>query len=264
MEARPDLYRSLLANRPGGSAVANGRRVIMLASHAPYATPGANTAEWLKAAPPTLPGILAALRARVNGRPVARDFDATEVDRCAEMMKAAKFGVAIWSPDEIDALAIEMLVGLIRDLNAKTRWSGLSVSSDPTLAGAAMASGWMTGLPLRCGFGRGRAEHDPWRYEARRLVESGEADALVWISAFGQPPPQWAGAVATIVVRERSLPENGSAAVALPVGRPGRDHDGVLYDGRTGTLAEVAAERPSNAFSVAAVLTRIAARLDAR
>jgi hypothetical protein len=38
----------------------------------------------------------------------------------------------------------------------------------------------------------------------------------------------------------------------------------VLYDGRTGTLAEVAAERPSNAFSVAEVLTRIAARLDAR
>ena len=265
MEAQPDLLHPLLADRPGvGAADAHGRRVIVLASHEPYPAPGNNIGEWLAAAPPALPGVLAALRARVNGRPVARDFDPTELDRCAKMLKAAKFGVAIWSPDEHNALVIEMLVGLIQDLNAKTRWSGLSVCADATVAGAAMASGWMTGLPLRCSFGRGRAEHDPWRDSARRLVESGEADVIVWISACGDPPPAWVGAIPAIVLTETPPAANGHPAVALPVGRPGRDHDGVLFNSRTGTLFEVAAESLSNTPSVAEALTEIAARLDAR
>jgi formylmethanofuran dehydrogenase subunit B len=156
-----------------------------------------------------------------------------------------------------------MLAGLIEDLNARTRWTGLSISSDPTVTGAAMAAAWMTGLPIRASFGRGRAEQDPWRCEARRMVESGEADALVWISAFGEPPPHWAEAVPTVVVADQSVHANG-ATTLLRVGRPGVDHAGVLHDRVVGALSEVAPESPSVAPSVADALTRIAAALDAR
>ena len=52
----------------------------------------------------------------------------------------------------------------------------------------------MTGFPPRTGFGRGYPEHDPWRFEASRLVDSGEADAALWISAFDGEKPAWSRA----------------------------------------------------------------------
>ena len=58
-----------------------------------------------------------------------------------------------------------MLAGLIKDLNVATRWSGLPVMADASLTAAAMASGWMTGLPLRVSYAGGRPAHDPWQYE---------------------------------------------------------------------------------------------------
>jgi formylmethanofuran dehydrogenase subunit B len=261
MEAHPELRESLLMDRPGtASADARGRQVIVLASKAP----GNGAQAWLNAAPSDLPGVLAALRARVNDRPVASGIDTSDIDRCAAMMKAAKYGVAIWSPDEHDALVLEMLVGLIEDLNAKTRWAGLSVPSDPTLSGAAMASGWMAGVPLRASFARGRAEHDPWRHDARRLVESGEADAIVWISAFGEPLPEWIGSLPTVALADSRHEAKNAGDIVLAVGRPGRDHDGVLHDGRTGTLVERTADDPTNLPSVAETLTWIAAQVEPR
>ena len=76
---------------------------------------------------------------------------------------------------------IEMLAGLIKDLNEKTRWSGFSITADATVAGASAACAWIAGLPLRTSFARGDAEHDPWRFAARRLVEAGETDTVLWI-----------------------------------------------------------------------------------
>ncbi|MDR3406930.1 MAG: amidohydrolase family protein, partial [Methylovirgula sp.] len=51
--------------------------------------------------------------------------------------------------------------------------------------GVLQTSGWMTGFPIRTGFGRGYPEHDTWRFDANRLVDAGEADAALWISAYG-------------------------------------------------------------------------------
>ena len=55
--------------------------------------------------------------------------------------------------------------------------------------GILQACGWMTGFPMRTGFARGVAEHDPWRFDAVRLVENGEADCALWISAYGAIAP---------------------------------------------------------------------------
>ncbi len=72
--------------------------------------------------------------------------------------------------------------------------------ADASLTTAAMASGWMTGLPLRVSYAGGRPAHDPWQHSARRMIESGEADALVWISAESGPPPDWVSSVPSIVL----------------------------------------------------------------
>jgi formylmethanofuran dehydrogenase subunit B len=239
----------------GGTA----RRVLFL-SQSGIADPHGGTE---LSVPGGIAGIVAALRARVNGRPVAADVDRAGWDLVAEALRATKYGVAVWTPGELDALGVEQLVGLVKDLNEGTRWGGLSVPADPSAVGAGMAAGWMTGFPLRVGFGRGYPEHDPWRFDARRLVESGEVDAAVWISAFGEPAPDWLGDVVCVILADTALRARPPSAVVLPVGRPGVDHDGILFERRTGTLAECLASRPSARPSAADVLDRITQSLPA-
>src|SRR6202043_3037453 len=75
--------------------------------------------------PAELSGVLAALRARVAGRPVGTALVPTKLlDALVAELQAARFGVAVWSAGGLDVLTIEMLCGLIGDLNAKTRFSG--------------------------------------------------------------------------------------------------------------------------------------------
>jgi formylmethanofuran dehydrogenase subunit B len=222
---------------------------------------GGCTVAWLKCGPAEIPGQLAALRARAKSHPVAGDFDSTETDRVAALLLAAKFGVAVWCPAEIDALSTEMLMGLVRELNAETRWSGLSVAADATIAGCTIAAGWMTSLPLRIGLAGGHPVHDPWRFDARRLVESGEADAVVWVSAFGDALPAWLSEVPVILVSDAA--QSDPSAIGMRVGRPGVDHDAILHDNRTGTLVRLPASSPRSVVTVADALGAIAARLPA-
>ena len=205
---------------------------------------------------------LSALRARLAGRPcgdVALPREA--LDALAKRLAAAHYGVAVWSAAHLDELTTDTLARLVDDLNAATRWSGLPLGGSADVTGVNLAAGWLTGYPLRTGFGRGFAEHDPWRFDAKRLVASGEADAAIWIAALGEPAPDWKAdipLVALVALVAGEWPSERRAEVVVRVGRPGKDHDAVLYDARIGALAPVGAAQPTNAPSVAAVLDRIA------
>ena len=56
---------------------------------------------------------------------------------------------------------------------------GLALGGNDNALGASQALLWQTGWPSRVSFSRGMPEHDPWLYDAERLVKAGEADALV-------------------------------------------------------------------------------------
>ena len=208
-------------------------------------------------APADLPVLLAALRARVAGRPVSasavpmRTFDALAAD-----LRAARFGVAVWSAVHFDALSVQMLCGLVDDLNAGARFSGLPLAPPDNAAGVLETCGWTTGYPMRTGFGRPQAEHDPWRCDATRLVESGEADCALWISAYRDAAPPWRRAVPMIALTGADA--RPPARVHIAVGCPGIDHDAVQHLAATGTLAPAAATKPSDALSVAQAIARIA------
>jgi formylmethanofuran dehydrogenase subunit B len=237
------------------------RTLLALSPNRPALAGVGAVANWIECRRDTLPGMIGAMRARAGGRPIAAGADMTAIDDAVARMKAARFGIALWSSDEIDALAIEMLTGLVKDLNAETRWSGISVGGDISAAGATIACGWAAGYPLRVGFGRGDAEHDPWRFEARRLVASGEADAVVWVSAFGEKPPRWLDGVSVVHVGDAAALEEIANGIRVPVGRPARDHDATLFDRRTGTLVHHGASARSNMPSAADALNGIYARL---
>jgi formylmethanofuran dehydrogenase subunit B len=209
-----------------------------------------------------LPLLLAALRARIAGRPVSNVTISTKtLEALATALKAARFGVAVWSAAQLDALTIEMLCGIVKDLNAGTRFSGLPLAPSDNALGVLQTCGWLTGFPMRTGFGRGYPEHDPWRFDATRLVESGEVDCALWVSAYRAAPPDWRGKVPTIALIRHGLPFRRPPRVHIAVGRPGIDHDAVEHLAMTGTLAAVVAAKRTKAISVADAITRITSQL---
>jgi formylmethanofuran dehydrogenase subunit B len=214
--------------------------------------------------PADLAVVLAALRARLAGHPVGKNRFASKLfDVLADDFRGARFGVAVWSAAELDELAIEMLCSLVADLNTKTRFTGFSIAPADNALGVLQACGWMTGFPMRTGFGRGYPEHDPWRFDATRLVESGEADGALWISAYRAATPQWRRQMPMVALTAEGASFRYAPRVHIDVGRPGADHDAVEHCSATGTLIAVTASQRSGRLSVADAIAQIAAALPA-
>jgi formylmethanofuran dehydrogenase subunit B len=261
--AWPELDAQLLERRPGREAAEDFRRRVF------WLCPGAKTSMdelggpdanvVIGRDPKDLPVFLALLRARVAGQPCDnRRAAGKSLDSLAAELTAARFGVAVWSAAELDVLSVEMLCGLVKDLNRSTRFSGLPLAPGDHAAGVLQVCGWMTGFPMRTAFGRGFPEHDPWCFDARRLVESGEADGALWISAYRAAGPGWSRNVPTIALTGADANFRRRPRVHILVGRPGVDHDAVERLTATGTLAAVSATNKSEAISVAQAVGHIA------
>lgn len=253
IEAWPDLPARLLAD--------DKRRVVWLCPGS--AAKDARAHQNLLIAggePADLPVALAALRAQCAGRLVGNTPVALQtIDALVAELAKARFGVAVWSAAEHDALTIEMLCGLVKDLNEKSRFSGLPLAPPDNAAAVQQVSGWMTGFPLRTGFARGLPEHDPWRFDSARMIDSGEADCALWISGYGTRAPAWKRDVPLIAFAAE--PDGMQAEVTIAVGKPGIDHDAVAYLAATGTLAAIKPDKSNGALSVADAVARIAAAL---
>jgi formylmethanofuran dehydrogenase subunit B len=247
--------------KPNGADIA--RRIIWLAPNTEAKIDGFDAHIEIVAAGvgATLAANLAALRAHVKGRRIAHSrLPPPVLDALAAALRGARFGVAVSASARMGALELEMLNGLVRDLNETTRFSTLPLSPPDNAAGVLATCGWMTGFPVRTGFGSGAPEHDPWRFSAERLVASGETDCVLWISAFGAPPPTWPATLNVIAVCDSTTHFATSPNVRISVGRPGVDYDAVLHSPETGTLIAVSASAPTSTPSVAQGLERIAER----
>ena len=215
----------------------------------------------------TLAVNLAALRARVTNHRIENRESARSalslsvLDALAATLKGARFGVAVWTAESLGALEIEMLNGLVRDLNETTRFSTLPLAARDNGAGVLAACGWATGFPMRTGFGAGAPIHDPWRFEAERLVASGETDCVLWISAFGAAPPAWLNAANVIALCQPTAEFAKEPNVRIAIGRPGVDHDAVMHSSDIGTLVAETASARAATPSIAEALERISAGL---
>ncbi len=175
---------------------------------------------------------LAVLRAFVNGHRVAPGGASAELEACAAALKAARYGVVVWSPAMLDPLETEMLLGLIEACNATTRCAGLPLALAGNADGVAQACTWSAGFPTRFGFAGDAVLHDPWRFDAARLVSSGEADAVLWIADHAPP---WPPGPPSIVLAGSAL--DFTPHVQIAVGTPGRDHAALLHAPELGALA---------------------------
>jgi formylmethanofuran dehydrogenase subunit B len=201
---------------------------------------------------------LAALRTLVGGHRLDNEDTALRV--LASALTSAKFGAVLWHRT-IDTLEIEMLCGLIDDLNKTTRFAGLPLAIGNNAEGVAQVLTWRTGLPMRTGFAGAVPLHDPWRFNASRLVAEGESDAVVWVSAFAAISPPWRAGVPTVALVKPGTVFDTPPQVLIEIGRPGRDHDALLFDHGLGGIAFAAASAPSDAIRAADALTAITRKL---
>jgi formylmethanofuran dehydrogenase subunit B len=263
--AWPDLAGRIVVRKPGHEAAEGFARRIIWIGHGKGELDVARddlSVNLIECNRADLPGFIASLRARCGGRRIGTaPTSIGALDTLAAQLQAARFGVVVWAARQLDPLTIEMLCGLIDDLNKRTRFAGLAAPSADNGCGVLQACGWMTGYPPRTGFGRGYPEHDPWRCDSLRLVESGEADCVMWISAYRAAQPPWRSDVPLIALTGADAEFHTAPRVRISVGRPGVDHDCVEYSTATGTLAAVTAAHRSDASSVAGVISRIVASL---
>jgi len=264
-ETWPELPQRLLGRiQPSQTSGGIERRIFWLCPGRDVAMIAAAkaTVEAVGTEPRDLPALLAALRARLAGRPTGKTRVSSRLlDEISNGLKTARFSVAIWSAATLDALTIEMMCGLVNDLNATTRFCALPLAPADNAMGVLQTCGWMTGFPMRTAFRRGFAEHDPWLFDGRRLVDSGETDCVLWISAYRAMAPEWREPPPIIALTGQGASFRMPPRVHICVGCPGVDHAAVQHLASAGVLAAVEATQPSDIISVADAITRIASAL---
>jgi formylmethanofuran dehydrogenase subunit B len=181
--------------------------------------------------------VLGALRAVVAGRGVSRDEIAgvplAALESLAARMKQSKYGVAAWSAGDLDfphaELTVQTLTELVRDLNTTTRFSGLALAGTDGDYTYNQVHTWQTGFPFRTSLATGHPVYDPYHYGTDRLLASGEADALLWVSSLNPTRLPPATAIPTIVLGHGSMQLPREPEVFIPVATPGVDDSGHFY-----------------------------------
>lgn len=203
---------------------------------------------------------LLALRARLEGRPVtAGAFGAdglARIEAAAASLRAARYGVVVWNAARLDDLVLETAASLLRDLNVATRFAALPRAAADNGSGVLQVSGWTSGFPPRTAMRGGFPVHDAWAFEAKRLVESGEADAAVWISALSDRAPDWDADVPLVALVRPGAVLPKEPAVRIEVAEPGAEHPAALFDPLAAALVatgEGRPERPTVAEAIAAI-----------
>lgn len=173
----------------------------------------------------------------------------------ASALSTARFGVAVYDPQELGDLGVEMLQGLAAELNETTRFFTLPLSDPWQGRSVLQVSAWTTGGGPRVGLGGSFPDHDPWRFDAARQAEAGEIDAVLWLAAQDAPRPAWIQDLPCVEIAGDADQSPGD--VIFLVGVPGETSDGVIWDERRGNLAFASASTHTDRPHAAVVLRAI-------
>lgn len=201
-------------------------------------SPDGRKARVLTCSEQDLPDVVAILAALIKGRRILVEQVAgiavTALQQLAEQLKTAQYGVVTWAAGSLNLrhgeLTVQKICDLVRDINDQgSRCSGLPLGGKEGDQTANQVCGWITGFPARTRFTRGFPEYDPFLNDTRYLLDSGEADALVWVQAFNSAavPPETV--VPTVVIGRSGMAFATEPDVFIPVGTPGIDHAGHAY-----------------------------------
>lgn len=182
----------------------------------------------------------------------------------AARLRDAAFAVFVFDAADLDEAALFTVLDIVRHLSDSTRAATLALAAPGNGDGVNLCSTWTCGLPVRTSFAGTEPAHDAQKFAARRLIEDGEADALVWIDALSESCGHWPEGVPTIVLASEGGGGKG-ADILIEVACAGRDHDAALYLSPISGIGVVRATQPNASKpTVASILDGIGELIDAR
>jgi formylmethanofuran dehydrogenase subunit B len=209
--------------------------------------------------------IISVLHAIIAGNKIQQTkiagINLTTLQKLAEQMKQAKYGVIVWAPGELDfphaELTIQNYCELVKYLTRTTRFAGFTLAGNDGGMSANSLSAWQSGFPLRVNFSQGYPKHDANKNSTKNLLTNKEVDSLMWISSFSSNvnPPE--AKIPTIVLATPGTKLNFKPDVYIPVATPGVDHAGQLI--RTDGVVSLTLKkmRDSKYMSVGDILNRV-------
>jgi len=237
--------------------------------------------------------VLAELNAACSGRKLPRAGPHwPALQALAERLQSARYGVLIHSLSSSrsagghSALLVEALGRIVKTLNRTTRAAAFALGAADGSATASQTATWLTGLPLRTALHARGFEHDPHRFGSRRLLESGRADGLLWVSSFSPelvPPVAAVDATPLVVLGHPAMAayfepdgggdsRDGSAGsgagrptrIFIAVSTPGVNAPGHLFRGDGGIVLALKPFTTTTLPAVADIAQRLLGLLEAR
>ncbi|HZH05129.1 MAG TPA: formylmethanofuran dehydrogenase [Lautropia sp.] len=184
--------------------------------------------------------VLAELNAACSGRkvPCASGEWATLRD-LASRLQGARYAVLVHAlagqfPGGHAALLVETLSRIVKTLNRTTRAAAFALGSADGSSTVSQTATWLTGLPLRTALHARGFEHDPHRFGASSMLQSGAADGLLWVSSFSPhlvPPLPKEGVPPLVVLGHPAMAARFDmrACVFIAVSTPGVNAPGHLF-----------------------------------
>ncbi len=209
--------------------------------------------------------IISVLHAIIAGNNIQQakiaGINLSTLQKLAEQMKQAKYGVIVWASGELNfphaELTIQSICELVKYLTRTTRFAGFTLAGGDGVMSANSLSAWQSGFPLRVNFSLGFPKHDVGRNSTKNLLKNKEVDTMLWISSFSSNinPPE--AEIPSIVLATPGTQLNFKPDVFIPVATPGVDHSGQLI--RTDSVVSLHLKklRDSKYMSVNSILNRI-------
>ena len=218
-----------------------------------------------------LPEIMNALNALMNAKnPLNKKPDndmiggvtVAALKLILEKLKAAQYGVVVWSASALKfpqaELTVQSITQLISKLNETNRVAGLPLNSGDGDSSVNNTSTWLAGYPTRNRFVNGHPEYDAYHFSTKRQIAN--CDALLWVSTFNaclQPDCE----APTIVIGHPDMQFEKQPDVFIPVGIPGVDHVGTMFRMDSSVAMPLKKLRETELPSLSDVICQIEAKL---
>ena len=186
--------------------------------------------------------LLQTLRAIVRGE----ELDAAEVAGVkmeeikilAAEMTGAKYGVVFFglglTQSEGRHMNIDAAVGLVAELNRKTKFVLTPMRGHYNVAGANTVTTWQTGYPYAVDFSKGYPRYSPGEFTAVDLLASGEVDAAIIIASdpgatFPADAARHLAKIPVITLEQKITPTTMLSKIVIPVATAGVEVGGTAY-----------------------------------
>lgn len=194
---------------------------------------------------------VAQLTLAVNGRP-------SPFQALAQRMHSSRYAVLVWESSRLPAqgaLLIEAINRIVGTLNRKSRAATLPLGGGDGAYTANQVFTWLSGLPLRT---RGH-EHEPHVFDTQRLLDDGAVDLLLWVNAFGVPPPARPKGQRLVLIGPPALASHAGAPgnLFIAVATPGVNADGHLFRSDGSLLIPLHAARDDGLPGVAQIARQL-------